>query len=94
MVGWEDLISKMIVQTSGSADIAGIILLIIFNIFLAVLRLPFVITLICNGVLILTLLLFFTGFTYLIYLAFPVVIGTALFIWWVFRKGTPISERY
>lgn len=93
MVGWEDLISKMVVQTAGSADLAAFIVLIVFNIFLAVLRLPFVIILICNGVLILALLTF-AGFTYLPYLTIAVVIATALFLFWVFRRATPISERY
>jgi len=90
MTGWEDMITRMFVMTAGSNDLAGILLLMVFNIFVAVLRLPSIITVIINGVLIIGL----AAYGVLSPLMFVVIIGFSLFMFFVIRRAGPFSERY
>lgn len=90
MVGFEDMITKAIIQSAGSMDLAGIVFLMAYNIFLAVLRLPFVITLITNGVLIIAL----TSYGVLSPLTFVAILGFSIFVFWAIRRASPFTERY
>lgn len=89
MVAWEDMVTEAIFGAIGTGDLVGMVVLIMMNIFMAVQRLPTIITLIANGVLILSL----AYYGVLTPLLFALVVGLAYMLFRGLKFG-PFSERY